>query len=84
MMPVIIDKISIPSSNDVSTNPNILCVDIGGTLIKAAAVDATGALISDFITTQTPKPSTPEAIVDLIADVVNSLPAFGRVSVGFR
>ncbi len=83
MMSVIIDKISIPSSDGVIANPNILCVDIGGTLIKAATVNAAGALISDFITTQTPKPSMPEAIVDLIVDVVNSLPAFGRVSVGF-
>jgi polyphosphate glucokinase len=83
MMPVIIDKISIPSSNETVTNPNILCVDIGGTLIKTATVNAGGVLISDFITTQTPKPSTPEAVVDLIVDVAKSLPAFGRVSVGF-
>ena len=31
MMSVIIDKISIPSSDGVIANPNILCVDIGGT-----------------------------------------------------
>jgi polyphosphate glucokinase len=82
-MPVIINKISIPSSDEASTNPNILCVDIGGTLIKTATVNTIGALISDFVTTQTPKPSTPDAIVDLISNVVKSLPAFGRVSVGF-
>lgn len=82
-MPVIADKINIRSSDEVSKSPNILCVDIGGTLIKAATVNETGALVSDFITTQTPKPSTPEAIVELITDIVKTLPAFGRVSVGF-
>jgi polyphosphate glucokinase len=83
MMSVTIDKVSAPATDEGSESPNILCVDIGGTLIKAAAVNETGALISDFITTQTPKPSTPEAIVDLVTDIVKTLPAFGRVSVGF-
>jgi polyphosphate glucokinase len=82
-MPVIIDKVSIPSSDEAFENTNVLCVDVGGTLIKTATVDATGMLISDFITTQTPKPGTPEAVVELIADVVKTLPPFGRVSVGF-
>jgi polyphosphate glucokinase len=82
-MTVIIDKISIPASDEVRRSPNILCVDIGGTLIKTATVDDSGTLTSEFVTTQTPKPSTPEAIVDLVTDVVKTLPAFGRVSVGF-
>ncbi|MBS0250208.1 MAG: ROK family protein [Proteobacteria bacterium] len=83
MMNVTVDKISIPKSDAITKSPNILCVDIGGTLIKAATVNDNGALISDFITTQTPKPSTPDTIVGLITDIVKSLPAFGRVSVGF-
>lgn len=82
-MNVTVDKISIPNADDTTKSPNILCVDIGGTLIKAATVNENGTLISDFITTQTPKPSTPASIVDLVADIVKSLPAFGRVSVGF-
>ncbi|MBS0233982.1 MAG: ROK family protein [Proteobacteria bacterium] len=82
-MPVSTNKKSISPSDEAIANPNILCVDIGGTLIKAATINAGGTLISDFITTQTPKPATPEAVVDLIADVVKTLPAFGRVSVGF-
>ncbi len=82
-MGVIIERITIPSGDDAMSNPNILCVDIGGTLVKAATVNASGVLISDFITTQTPKPSTPDALVDLVADVVKTLPTFGRVSVGF-
>jgi polyphosphate glucokinase len=82
-MPIIKDKISIPPTDDYRENSNILCVDIGGTLIKTATVDARGALVSEFITTPTPKPSSPAAIVDLVVGVVKSLPAFERVSVGF-
>lgn len=83
MMPVTTSKKNISPSDDFISNPNILCVDIGGTLIKAATINSGGTLISDFITTQTPKPATPDAVVDLVGDVVKTLPAFGRVSVGF-
>ncbi|MET0430883.1 MAG: ROK family protein [Hyphomicrobium sp.] len=83
-MPITIDKIAMPPvDEDFERSPNLLCVDVGGTLIKTATVDAAGALVSEFITTQTPKPATPEAIIDLVSDVVKTLPAFGRVSVGF-
>src|SRR6187402_2241612 len=82
-MAAIIDKIGIASSDEVKKSPNILCVDIGGTLIKAATVDEAGGLTSEFKTTQTPKPSTPEAIVERVSDIVKTLPSFGRVSVGF-
>jgi polyphosphate glucokinase len=83
MMRAGVPRTRILALEDMGVNPNILCVDIGGTLIKAATVDEDGSLSSDFITTQTPKPSTPQVIVDLVVDVVRSLPAFGRVSVGF-
>jgi polyphosphate glucokinase len=60
-----------------------LAVDIGGTLIKTAVVDENGELISKFVTTPTPKPATPEVVIALIARVVEPLPAFGMISVGF-
>jgi polyphosphate glucokinase len=60
-----------------------LAVDIGGTLIKTAIVDENGALISEFVTTPTPKPATPEVVIALIARVIKPLPEFGRISVGF-
>lgn len=83
MMLVSTDENTISPGDEDSANPNILCLDIGGTLIKAATINGSGALVSEFVTTQTPKPATPEAILDLISDVVKTLPAFGRVSVGF-
>ena len=60
-----------------------LAIDIGGTLIKTAVVDHNGALVSDFVTTPTPKPATPDAVMALIARVIERLPAFARISVGF-
>ena len=60
-----------------------LAIDIGGTLIKTAVIDETGALVSDFITTSTPKPSTPDIVIELIKRVVKPLPGFARISVGF-
>lgn len=64
-------------------SPDILSVDIGGTLIKAAIVDDAGHLLSEFVTTPTPKPATPETVIALIARIIAPLPAFGRISVGF-
>lgn len=49
-------------------------VDVGGTGIKAAAVDlATGALASERIRILTPMPSTPEAVIAVIARVVKRI-----------
>jgi polyphosphate glucokinase len=64
-------------------NPNILSVDIGGTLIKAAVVNHDGTLASEFVTTPTPRPATPETIIALITRIVEPLPDFCRISVGF-
>ena len=39
---------------------DVFGIDIGGSRIKAAIVDvATGQLLSDFLSTETPHPATP-------------------------
>jgi polyphosphate glucokinase len=49
-------------------------VDVGGTGIKAAAVDLeTGQLASERIRILTPSPSTPEAVIAVIARVVKRI-----------
>src|SRR5689334_9978290 len=83
MMPAPVDRKYIPRQDPKGGNPDVLAVDIGGTLIKAAVVDDTGALVSEFVTTPTPRPATPEAVIALIARVAEPLPEFGRISVGF-
>lgn len=82
-MPEIGDKKHVLRQDARGGNPNILSVDIGGTLIKAAVIDQSGALVSEFVTTPTPHPATPDTIIALIARIAAPLPDFGLISVGF-
>ena len=46
-------------------------IDVGGSAIKAAGVDtATGSLVSTRLEVDTPEPSTPDAVIDAIAELV--------------
>src|SRR5215510_5511011 len=63
--------------------PVTLGVDIGGSNIKAAAVDASGRLLAEQVRTPTPKPATPEAVLASIARPAHAAPQFDRISVGF-
>jgi polyphosphate glucokinase len=58
-------------------------VDIGGTYLKAAVLDAAGAIAAERVKRPTPKPATPGAVIEGIADIAAGFPAFNRVSVGF-
>ena len=66
-----------------SKKSDVLSLDIGGTLIKAAVVDASGALVSEFLTVPTPKPATPEAVIERSFRLTDRLPNFERISIGF-
>jgi len=73
-----------PEAGRSATVPPVtLGIDIGGTNIKAAAVDATGRVVAEQVRTPTPKPATPEAVLETVAALVAQLPAFDRISVGF-
>jgi len=59
-------------------------VDIGGTGIKGAVVDvASGKLVTDRVRVLTPHPATPEAVVPVVADVVNQTGYDGPVGCAF-
>jgi polyphosphate glucokinase len=60
-----------------------LAIDVGGTGLKAAVLDATGAMISERARVPTPHPCSPERLVSVVSDLVAPLPSYGRVSVGF-
>jgi len=61
----------------------VLGIDIGGTGIKAAMVDlANRQLVSDRIRELTPRPATPEAVMDVVAKVVHKLEATGELTEG--
>jgi polyphosphate glucokinase len=82
-MPVALDTTTVTPSGGADSHQRVLSIDIGGTLIKAAIVDNRGGLASEFLTTPTSKPATPEAVIAQIARLTTALPAFDRISVGF-
>jgi polyphosphate glucokinase len=58
----------------------VVGVDIGGTGIKAAPVDlATGELTADRIRRPTPSPATPQAVADVVDDILDQIGMDGPV-----
>lgn len=66
-----------------SAGVNTLAIDIGGSGLKAAVVDAAGTPCCDRVRVDTPVGAHPDAIVALLVELVRPLPAFERVAVGF-
>src|SRR5581483_2981900 len=60
-----------------------LAIDIGGTGLKASVLDDKGEMLTERARVETPHPSTPEAVIDALVNLVKTLPPYGRVSVGF-
>jgi polyphosphate glucokinase len=63
--------------------PVTLCIDIGGTGIKALLVDAAGEAVGERLRVKTPEPATPKAVFKAMAEFRAALGAYERVSVGF-
>lgn len=63
--------------------PKTLAIDIGGTGLKAAVLDADGEMITERVRVATPHPCPPALMVKMLAELVAPLPAYDRVSVGF-
>lgn len=58
-------------------------IDIGGTGVKGGLVDVVaGALVGDRRTLETPKPSTPDAVFDVVVELVSQLAADAAAPVG--
>lgn len=60
-----------------------LAIDVGGTGLKAAVLDARGAMIGKRVRIDTPHPCTPRRLMDTLAHLVKPLPQWDRISVGF-
>jgi polyphosphate glucokinase len=60
-----------------------LAIDIGGSRLKASVLDEAGGLMVDRVRVETPVGATPDKIVDTLAELVEPLPPFDRISVGF-
>ncbi|MEN9923425.1 MAG: hypothetical protein RIS09_939 [Actinomycetota bacterium] len=60
-----------------------LCIDVGGTGIKAALVSDTGELLTERIKITTPYPCPPERLLETFKEICATFNAFDRVTVGF-
>lgn len=60
-----------------------LCVDIGGSGLKAAMVDLHGDLTTERLRVDTPYPCPPERLVSSLTDLVSPLGRADRATVGF-
>src|SRR6516225_7833362 len=63
--------------------PRTLCIDVGGTGLKALVLDSTGEPVTERVRGETPRPATPRRVLQAIWALVEPLGAFERVSVGF-
>ena len=64
----------------------ILAIDVGGTGLKAAIIDAQGKMLTERLRVATPHPCTPEQLVDTLVKLVEPLVAehpATRISIGF-
>jgi polyphosphate glucokinase len=62
----------------------LLGVDVGGSSVKAGLVDVEGGqLVGELLSARTPVPSTPQALMPVIAALAAKLPASGPVGLCF-
>lgn len=67
----------------MTDGPATLAIDIGGTGLKASVLDPAGAMMADRVRVLTPYPLPPDRLVATLVELVQPLPPFDRVSVGF-
>ncbi len=63
--------------------PRTLAIDVGGTVLKAAVLDARGRPVAPPISARTPRPATPTAVLAALRRLASAGPGFERVAVGF-
>ncbi|MDE3154089.1 MAG: ROK family protein [Acidobacteriota bacterium] len=70
-------------AGDRALRSRILAIDVGGTGLKAAVLDAQGKMRSERVRVKTPHPCPPDALVHALVELVRPLPDYECVSVGF-
>jgi len=66
-----------------STIMRTLCIDIGGTGIKAIVIDLAGATLTERSRIETPRPASPAAVLSVIDEHLKVHGEFDRISIGF-
>lgn len=63
--------------------PCTLAIDIGGSGLKASVLDTAGRMVVKRVRAPTPSPSPPAAVLETLAGLIEPLPPFDRISIGF-
>lgn len=63
--------------------PATLCMDIGGSGLKASVLDPDGGLVAEPVRMPTEYPCGPQDLVQRLTELVAPLPAYDRASAGF-
>ena len=61
----------------------ILSIDIGGSKLKAALLDANGKILSARERTETPDGASPDKVIPILEALARKLTGFEKISVGF-
>jgi len=81
--PAAVVKLPTPATPSSPKPITTLAVDVGGTGIKATALDEKGKMITERQKIKTPHNATPKKVIAIIAELAEMSGAFDRVSVGF-
>jgi polyphosphate glucokinase len=76
-------KPSAPAKQAAPKATITLAVDVGGTGIKAAALDEKGKMVTERQKIKTPHNATPKKVIAIIAELATMAGAFDRASAGF-
>jgi polyphosphate glucokinase len=61
----------------------VLGIDIGGSFLKAAVIDAHGRMLTERLKLKTPEPCPPKAMVRALLQLVRPLPSYNHIAIGF-
>lgn len=61
----------------------VLGIDIGGSYLKAAVLDAHGRMLTEKLKVKTPDPCPPKVMVRALLQLVRPLPPYNRIAIGF-
>jgi polyphosphate glucokinase len=69
--------------SETMTSGPVVGIDIGGTGIKGAPVDiASGQLVRERVRIPTPSPATPQAVADVVGEILQQIGVDGPVGLG--
>jgi polyphosphate glucokinase len=77
------EEASMGANARKSARPRTLCIDVGGTGLKAMVVSPRSEPLTERARVDTPRPATPKAVVGALGKLVPDRDGYDRVSVGF-